>query len=233
MCGRAYSTFTDDEMYFRYVNRKGWSLAPDTERIKLKPNYNMCPTHVAPVLCIRGAQPGFHQMRWGLVPGWAKSVKDADKYSMINAKSEEIAEKRSYKAAFQSRRCIVPISGFYEWKREGKTKTPYAISLVDEPIMSIAGIWEHWESPENGDIVESFSIVTTSANEFMQQIHTRMPVILNPEQEDIWLGKENVSSTELKQIMTPCSPGILQSRRISSLINSPRNNSPAVLEAAE
>ena len=126
MCGRMYSTYTEDELIFRYLNRKHLNWEIIEEIPTFSPNYNICPTQTGLVFCAFDGKIGFRTMRWGLVPSWAKSVKDADKYSMINAKSEEITEKRSYKSAFQKRRCIIPISGFFEWKRSEKNKIPYA-----------------------------------------------------------------------------------------------------------
>lgn len=227
MCGRAYSTFTDDELYFRYLNRRSWHLPLADSKPVVNPNYNLCPTQNTQIFSARDGTLGFHLMRWGLVPGWAKTVKDADKYSMINAKAEEIAEKRSYKAAFRQRRCIVPLSGFFEWKREGNQKTPYAIRGKGEAIISLAGIWESWQGAD-GETVDSFSIVTTAANEFMQSIHTRMPVILTSEQEQEWINLET-GTDQLNLIMKGCASEFLEARPVSNLVNSTRNNSPEVL----
>jgi len=233
MCGRAYSTYTDEELHFRYLNRKGWRWPVNSSIPSSPPNYNMCPTQLSLVLSVSDGALSFRLMRWGLVPGWAKTVKDADKYSMINAKSEEVTEKRSFKSAFQKRRCIVPVSGFYEWKRSGDSKQPYAIHLKDEPIMSLAGVWEHWESKENGEIVDSFCLMTTAANSFMREIHTRMPVILSPEQEQDWLDPEITDSSETFPLLAPCEPELLTAYPVSALVNSPKNNSPKLLEPLE
>ena len=232
MCGRNYSTYTDEELQFRYLNRK-WPLTlsgPVSETIpSFKPNYNMCPTQTGLVFAAQDGKLSFSSMRWGLVPGWAKTVKDADKYSMINAKAEEIAEKRSYKSAFQKRRCIVPVSGFFEWKREGEEKRPFAISLKEDPIMILAGIWEHWESKETGEVVESFSLITTASNTFMSEIHTRMPVILNREQEEKWIDPDMNDPKALQKIMEGCPSEVMKAVEVSKLVNSPRNNSSEVL----
>lgn len=228
MCGRHYSTYTEDEIIFRYFNRK-WPFSINKNVPSFRPNYNTCPTQTNLVLAVQGAELGLRSMRWGLVPGWAKSIADADAYSMINAKSEEIEQKRSYSAAFKKRRCIVPVSGFYEWKREGKDKRPFAISLKDEPIMSLAGVYEAWADPQTGADLLSFSIVTTAANTFMTAIHTRMPVILSRDQEVQWLDPEFSDLTTLKSIMHGCADEQMQAIELSKLVNSPKNNSPEVL----
>jgi len=233
MCGRDYLTYTDEELFFRYLNRKTWPWAIEKDIPAFKPNYNMCPTQTGPVLSVVDGKLGFRLMRWGLVPAWAKTVKDADKYSMINAKSEEIAEKRSYKAAFQKRRCIVPVSGFYEWQRSGTTKKPFAIHLKNAPIMSLAGIWEHWVNIEDTETVDSFALITTAANSYMEKIHTRMPVILGPQEEERWLDPNLNDGSQLSSFMKGCPPEWLESYEISPLVNSPKNNSVEVLKALQ
>ncbi len=226
MCGRSYKTYSDEELQIRY----------DAERLIRKqfkdaPNYNMCPTQTAPIVIMENGKKVLKLMRWGLVPFWAKSVKDADKYSMINAKSEEIEEKRSFKNAFLKRRCIVPVSGFFEWKRQTKSsKIPHVIRLKKDPIMSLAGIWEYWESKEDGEVVESFALITTAANKFMSKIHDRMPVILDKKDEDAWLDPENIDPKNLKKLLIPCGEDRLESYQVSTAVNSPKNNSPEVLE---
>jgi putative SOS response-associated peptidase YedK len=226
MCGRAYETYTDEEIYIRYKNRR-------PIRFTLGTNYNLCPTQISPVIVVRDGDREVASMRWGLVPAWAQDMKAADKYSLINAQGEDIETKRSYQAAFRSRRCIVPVSGFFEWKREGKQKTPFAIHLCDDSIMSLAGVWELWRSKETDEEVSSFSIITTAANSFMESIHYRMPVILDREDEEAWLDPVNQNVADLKSLLRPCGPEKLACFPISTLVNSPRNNSPEVLVPAK
>lgn len=227
MCGRAYQTYTEEELQLRYLNEKS-----KRNPLGIKPNFNFSPTQLSPVVRMVEGANQLSLFRWGLVPFWAKDLKSAAKYSLINAKSEEILEKRSYKTPFQKRRCIVPLSGFIEWKREGEGhKRPFAIHLKGQPILSVAGVWEHWESPENGEVVESFSILTTSANSFMEKIHDRMPVILGREQEAEWLDPKNNDDTDrLLELLKPCPSEWLDAYEISPMINSPKNNRPEVLE---
>lgn len=224
MCGRAYSTITEEELEMRY----SW------ERLKrdplgLKSNYNLSPTQMAPIVFERDGKIAIEMMRWGLVPLWAKDVKSAAKYSLINARGEEITEKRSYAAAFKQRRCIVPLSGFFEWKRDGEQKRPFAIHLKNNEIMSIAGVFERWESKENGEIVDSFSIVTTSANTFMEKIHDRMPVILDKKHESAWLSTDTTVA-DAQQLLKPCPSTWLAAHEVSTAVNSPKNNRKEILE---
>lgn len=226
MCGRAYETYTEEELYLRYLNE-----SRKRNPLGLKANYNLSPTQQSPVVLNKDGERTIEMFRWGLVPFWAPDVKSASKYSLINAKGEEILEKRSYKEPFLKRRCIVPLSGFIEWKRESeKVKRPFAIRLKDTSIMSVAGVWEHWQSKESGDIVDSFSIITTEPNTFMADIHNRMPVILSREQEAQWLDQKNTDGSSLLKLLKPCPAEWLDAYEISTAINSPKNNRPEVLE---
>src|SRR5688572_16908378 len=169
MCGRAYETYTDEELYFRYLSNR--PQAP----LVLTPIYNLCPTQNSAVLRLVAGERQFDQMRWQLVPGTEPAF--TTKLSTINARSESVFESRLYSDLVVRQRCIVPLSGFYEWKKAGDRKHPFKIHLRDEPIMSVAGIWDTWH-PGTPDERRSFSIMTTAANEFMCEIHDRMPVIL-------------------------------------------------------
>ena len=220
MCGRAYATYTDEELQFRYLSKKPVKLP------KIISNFNMSPTHETSAVISEDGEHAFKMLRWGLVPHWAKDVKVG--YKMINARSETLAEKPSFRAAFQARRAIIPLSGFVEWKRDGETKRPFCIQLKDQPIMSVAGIWETW-SPENGAELQTFSIITTEANSFMEKIHDRMPVILRKEDEEAWLDPKNNGSPLLQKLLKPCDPQLLFAFEVSTLINSPKNNRAELL----
>ena len=137
MCGRAYSTFTEEEIRLRYLGKKKVKIPA------LSPNFNMSPSHDVLVLLMEEGEPQFELFRWGLVPFWAKDIKIG--YKMINARADTITEKPAFRGAFKKRRCIVPLSGFVEWKREGDRKRPFCIHLKKNPIMSVAGIWESWK----------------------------------------------------------------------------------------
>lgn len=223
MCGRAYETFTEEELAMRYLNRKA-SQIPKIPA--LSPNYNFCPTQNAPVVRQVDGERQVDLFHWQLIPPWEPEFKT--RLSTINAKSETIFESRLYKGIVTKRRCIVPLSGFFEWKRDGEKKRPFAIHLKNEPIMSVAGIWSSWQ---HGDKPErhSFSILTTEANDFMKKIHDRMPVILAPKDEDAWLDPEIHEPAELMRLMKPCPSSWLASFEVSTMVNSPRNNRPEVL----
>lgn len=227
MCGRAYQTYTDDELQIRYLNER----AKRNPVAAFKPNYNIAPTQLSPIVLIKEGKLTIDRFRWGLVPFWAKDIKSAAKYSLINAKGEEIAEKRSYKSAFEKRRAIIPVTGFYEWRRsEEGAKKPFAIHHKSELILSLAGVWEHWQSQETDEEVYSFSIITTQANSFMKKIHDRMPVILEPKDEELWLDPDVQDLEKLKELIKPCPSNWLESFEISPMVNSPKNNRPEVLK---
>jgi len=223
MCGRAYETYTDEELAVQYLNGR----PPDLDWMRR--NFNMAPTQKSPVVVVRHGEPAVERFRWGLIPFWAKSIKAAANYSLINARGEEIMEKRSYAKAFQRRRCIVPLSGFYEWKKEDKSKRPFAIHLRDNSIMSVAGVWERWQRGDEAEAVHSFSIVTTRANTFMADIHDRMPVILDERDVEHWLDPEVQEPEQVLPLVRPCPPEWLTAYEVSTAVNSSMNNSPDVL----
>lgn len=218
MCGRKYSTYSEEELHLRYLNHRQIELG-------LMPNFNFCPTQSGPVVRMVDGELRIDIFRWGLVPSWAKDEK-AGGYSLINAKAEEITEKRTYKEPFQKRRCVVPISGFIEWRSEPSGKRPFSIFLKTQPIMSLAGIWEFWE--RDGKSVHSYSVITTAANSFMADIHTRMPVILSREDESRWLDPQ-AEVRELQNLLKSSRSENMRAIEISRLVNSPKNNSPEVL----
>jgi putative SOS response-associated peptidase YedK len=219
MCGR-YSFAPD----LKVVNEHYDITVNDGD---FPPNYNCAPSQLLPV--ITNENPGnISFFKWGLIPFWAKSA--AIGYKMINARGETITEKSSFKNAFARRRCLVPADAFYEWKKlpDGKTKIPYRIFLPDSPVFSMAGLWETWKSPE-GENVHSFSIITTSPNILMAGIHNRMPVILDQREEKIWLEEKNQKS--LLELIKPFDSDKMDAYQISTLVNSPRNNSAEIIEA--
>ncbi|MCY4526049.1 MAG: SOS response-associated peptidase [Anaerolineaceae bacterium] len=163
--------------------------------------------------------------RWGLVPFWAKEAKIG--YRMINARSETAAEKPSFRAAFRSRRCLIPASGFFEWRRRGKEKQPLFISLRERPLFAFAGLWEVWRNPE-GEALYSATILTTVANRFMADIHLRMPVILQPDDYDTWLNP--ASCDEHQGLLRPCAAEPMQAWPVSTVVNRPANDTPETIE---
>src|SRR6185436_18016315 len=167
---------------------------------QLAPVYNLCPTMMSPVLRLIEGERQFDSMHWQLIPPYEPVFKT--KLSTINAKSETVFTSSLFKDLIVRQRCIIPISGFFEWKREGSQKRPFKIFLNDEPIMSLAGIWEVWH-PNSKNLRLSFSILTTAANSFMSTIHDRMPVILGRNDEQDWLDPEVHEHDALKKLLKP------------------------------
>ncbi len=212
-----------------------YSFAPDLKIVNehydisvndgdLTPNYNCAPSQLLPVIT-NDKSIGFNFFRWGLIPFWAKDISIGNK--LINARSETILEKPSFRNAFRQRRCLVSADAFYEWKQEVKEKIPYRIFLKNQNIFSMAGIWEKCKLP-NGETIFSFAIITTQPNTLMTKIHNRMPVILDKKGEDLWIN--NTDEKELTNLLKPFPAEQMTAYRISNLVNSPRNNSPKIIE---
>ena len=145
-------------------------------------------------------KPVFGWLQWGLVPFWAKEKLIG--HRMFNARAETAHEKPSFRAAFRHRRCLIPADGFYEWKKEGKRKIPHFITLTDAPMV-FAGLWETWNEPGD-EILQSCTILTTEANERVRPIHDRMPVILRPEDWELWMNHRVQNRRELEHLLAPC-----------------------------
>jgi len=155
--------------------------------IAVEPRYNIAPTQlIAAVREDEEQKRELVMLRWGLVPFWAKDPAIGNR--MINARAETVAEKPSYRAAFRHRRCVVLADGFYEWRKEGDTKTPYFISLASGEPFGLAGLWEHWTDKNSGESIQSTTLITTAANDFMATLHHRMPVILQADTANEWLS---------------------------------------------
>lgn len=218
MCGRFSLTVTEAELNLRFELEGG--VAPYV------PRYNGAPTQALAV--ITGDQPHkISYLRWGLIPHWAKDSSIGNK--MINARAETITEKVSYRNLLFSKRCLVPADGFYEWQQDS-AKQPYRIFVKDTYVFAMAGLWEVWKSP-GGQIVDSFTIITTAANEFMKPLHHRMPVILKPADERIWLNSKN--STEVLSLLKPFPHEDMDAYPVTKLVNSPRNEGPEVMERSK
>ncbi len=162
------------------------SLFGASSSADVKPRYNIAPTQF--IAAVREDEQQAREvamLRWGLVPFWAKDPSIGNR--MINARAETVAEKPSFRNAYKKRRCLVLADGFYEWRKEGDTKTPYFISLADGSTFAFAGLWENWSSKESDESLQTTAIITTGASDFMAQLHQRMPVVLLPEHAGRWL----------------------------------------------
>ncbi len=214
MCGR----------FVLFSDLKHIQLAFDLADIKAKiePSYNIAPTHQVATIVQRADEKSLELMRWGLIPSWAKDDKLGAK--MINARAETVADKPSFKRALIKRRCLVIADGFYEWRKEGTRKTPMFIRLKSGELLGFAGLYETWQSPA-GETITSCAIITTAANELMQSIHERMPVILSKEDQRAWLDPANQDALPLVALLQPYPSDEMQAYAVSPLVNSPRNNS--------
>ncbi len=170
----------------------------------------------------------FQLMTWGLIPGWAKSEKDALEISLktMNAKAETLTDKPSFRQVAKTNRCLIPVTGFFEWQQVNSKKIPWFISLKDEDAFSLAGIWSEWVNPTTGELKKTFSVITTEANGLMAKIHNtkkRMPVILTQGNEKSWID-EKTSISMYSNILKPLDDDKLQAYTVSPLVSNPRNN---------
>ncbi len=193
----------------------------------LSPRYNIAPSQQTAVIRQQnGGDRELTSLQWGLIPSWSKDP--AIGYKMINARSETVHEKPSFKQAFHARRCIIPASGFYEWQKAGKEKIPHYIQLRDGDIMSLAGLWERWKSPE-GKELETCTILTTAANSLVKKLHDRMPVILHRAEFEIWLDRDIDDVSRLTELFHPYPSDQLEEYVVTKDVNSPTNDSPACI----
>jgi putative SOS response-associated peptidase YedK len=194
---------------------------------ELTPRFNIAPTQaVAAVRIVEPESPRqLCQLRWGLIPSWAKDRSIGN--SLINARGETVAEKPSFRSAFTRRRCLVLADGYYEWQKAvaPAKKQPYYIHLADGGPFAMAGLWEAWRD-ETGDAIESCTIITTSANADIATIHDRMPVILNEADYAVWLDPNGSDRAVLQELLRPAPADSLAAGPVSTLVNSPRNESP-------
>ena len=176
------------------------------------------------------AEPRADTFKWGLIPAWAKDHKIGNR--LINARGEILAEKPSFRTAFKRRRCLIPTTGFYEWQRnpDGRTKTPMYIALKSGTPFAFAGLWESWHSPE-GQSIQSCTIITTEPNDLMAPIHNRMPATLPANAYDRWL--DPAERTDLQDLLVPYSAQEMIAHPVSTLVNSPINDTPDCLKPAQ
>jgi putative SOS response-associated peptidase YedK len=222
MCGR-FTLFTD----FQDIMER-FDIQAAIEEDLYQPSYNVAPSHSVLSVINDGSRNRLGYLRWGLIPSWAKDMKIG--YKMINARAETISEKASFQNAYMKRRCLVIADSFYEWKRhEDKTKTPIRIKLKSSQLFAMAGLWEKWKAPD-GNTVFSCTVITTTPNELVKDIHDRMPVILKPEDEKIWLDPSIHNPKSLNQLLKPLPEDLMEAYEVSSLVNSPKNNSPNLVQ---
>ncbi|WP_256289824.1 SOS response-associated peptidase [Halobellus inordinatus] len=232
MCGR-YTLFTPAE---ELASRFDATFEEPPE-----PRYNCAPGQSLPVLT-NDDPDRFRRFKWGLVPSWADDEGVGN--DLINARAETLAKKPSFEAAYERRRCLVPADGFYEWVEEGDAKQPYRVAFADDRPFAMAGLWERWEpshtqtglgdfgggnsaESDGDDAVESFTIVTTEPNDVVADLHHRMAVVLDPDEEETWLHGDVEEAAEL---LDPSPADEWEAYPVSTRVNSPANDAPALIE---
>jgi putative SOS response-associated peptidase YedK len=212
MCGRFSLVASGEEVAEHYQ-------LPEVPFVA--PRYNIAPTQpVAAVRLDNKGQREFTFFQWGLIPSWAKDPSMGSK--MINARAETAADKLAFRAAFKRRRCLLPASGFYEWQQTNGRKQPMYIHEAGGGLMSLAGLWEVWQSADGG-LLETCTILTTTPNVLMEPIHNRMPVILNPLDYGMWLDPDTPAD-QLQHLLRPYDPEGLAAYPVSAAVNRPQND---------
>jgi putative SOS response-associated peptidase YedK len=189
----------------------------------VKPNYNIAPSQDVAVVTNDGRKNIFKACRWGFVPSWSKELKTG--YRMINARAETVAVNRTFRDAFLNTRCLVPADGFFHWKKEGKTKSPFYIRLKSGNPMGLAGLYNNWRSPE-GEEVCTFTIITTDANDLLSSIHPRMPVIIPEEDHRLWLDPAVHDEEALLALLRPYPSDEMEYYPVTPKVNSFKYNDP-------
>lgn len=187
----------------------------------LVPRYNIAPSQDVLTLVQRGSTRETRFLQWGLVPSWSKEAK-----GIINARVETLDQKPSFKESFERRRCLIFADGFYEWERNGKISQPYYFQMRDSEPFAFAGIWDRWQSGDR--LITSCAIITTTANELLAEIHTRMPVILRSESYDLWLG-ENSRAPDLKELLVPFPSTQMMSHAVGYDVNDAKIDDESLL----
>ncbi|WP_417319353.1 SOS response-associated peptidase [Emcibacter sp.] len=234
MCGR-YSLARD--AYKRFLEFLGFPPGQDENKFPVPSRFNIAPLQPVPVIRLSGSdrdqailpdQPlppkEVALMRWGLVPGWAKELQKGK--PLINARSETVADKPSFRSPFRRRRCLLPADGFYEWKRSGTSPVPYHICLPDHAPFAFAGIWEIWMGPHGDDWLETVSIVTKPARGKIRELHNRMPVIPHPDEYDLWLRPSDPPDRHIFDKLSTALEEQFDYYRVSPYVNSARHDGP-------
>ncbi len=215
-------------------NRYGATLI-DPDKYRPSYYYHAFGLPSLPAIC-SGEPSKIRLLKWGLIPAWTKGIDQANiiRYKTFNARSESIETKKSFSSSFRSKRCLIPVKGFFEWQHIGNEKIPWYIYHAENEVLTIAGIYDDWVENNTGTVLTTFSIVTTDANELMANIHNsgkRMPVILNKSSETMWIDL-SITQDDALGLLTPCPSDILKAHTISPLINSRSSdrNTPDVIK---
>jgi putative SOS response-associated peptidase YedK len=218
MCGR-YTVATLGQLALRFGAE---------QPAQLEPTYNAAPSERLPVIVEHDGQRRVELMQWGLIPHWAEDPRIGSQ--MINARAESVAEKPAYRRPLRRQRCLVPASGFYEWKATSEGKVPYYMHRKDDDLIAFAGLYDIWHDAA-GQPVQTFTIITTPPNSLVAPIHTRMPAILSPDTEAIWLDTTVQDVTWLTELLRPYPVADLAAHQVSRRVNSIKNNDASLLDA--
>jgi putative SOS response-associated peptidase YedK len=215
MCGR-YRVSKRKQILAEHFN----AVADDEE---WNPHYNVAPTQSVPIIRQHPKEPVRHLslLRWGLIPSWMKDSSGAAR--MINARSETANTQPAFRDALKSRRCLVPADGFYEWQKKGAARQPFCFEVNDGELFAFAGLWERWKNP-NGDWIKTCAILTTKANSITSPIHDRMPVILKPDDYDLWLDPGMVDTAAASDLLKPFDVGSMRCYPVSTRVNNVAND---------
>ncbi|WP_018757511.1 SOS response-associated peptidase [Paenibacillus terrigena] len=224
MCGRYTITMTFDELVVRY-------FIEEVNDPFYLPRYNVAPMQIVPAIINDGSRNRLGPLRWGLVPNWAKDQRKAG--GMINAKAETLLEKPSYRNLVYRKRCIIPADSFYEWKAFGSKKQPMRFMRRDEGIFSMAALYDSWVNPEDGEKISTFSIITTTPNSLVSDVHDRMPVILRKEDEAYWLDRHQSNPDKLLTLLKPFPESEMMRYAVSSTVGSVKNDGPECVAKVE
>ncbi|PSB18143.1 SOS response-associated peptidase [Phormidesmis priestleyi ULC007] len=214
MCGRFSQSLIGDVIAeaFQLVEIPDW-----------QPRYNIAPTQTIPaIVAAESGNRQFKPLRWGLIPSWSKDPAIGAK--LINARSETVTEKPSFRSAFKQRRCLILADGFYEWRKQSGKKQPFYFRLEDSSPFAFAGLWERWHDSED-DRLETCTILTTEANQTVAQVHDRMPVILHADSYDRWLDPSQPLES-LQALLCPYDSNLMTAYPVNSSVNSPWNDTP-------
>jgi putative SOS response-associated peptidase YedK len=222
MCGRFTAKLTWQQLHDLYEIDPPASAS---EELDLKPRYNIAPTQTVPVVRLNSA--GRRQLavlRWGLIPFWSRDAKIA--FRTINARAETVATAPAFREAFKKRRCLIPASGFYEWRKlDDGGKQPYFIGMRDGAPFAFAGLWERWDKSEAP--VETFTIITGEPNSLLATLHNRMPVILEPDDYDAWL---TAADTVIPQaLLQPLPAQLMTAYAVSKRVNNAKDDDDAMI----
>lgn len=217
MCGRFTIVVTMDELMRYYM------IEVPSNKYHA-PRYNVAPGQMVMAVISDGEQNRLGELKWGLIPSWAKDEKTG--YKMINARADSVAEKPAFRSSFQRKRCMIPADGFYEWRKPNKQ--PFRITLQSEGIFSMAGLYDTWTSPD-GTKISTCTIITTEPNALMMDIHDRMPVILSREDEQRWLDKD-LKTEDLKKMLKPFPAEVMKAYPVSKVVGNVKNDSLACIE---